>query len=107
VTEPYRGENYRECPLCGCPHRAGAVTCDGCGQNLDERPDLDSIREEYARRKRHRMLAAAGGGVMLGLNVALFHGAAYVLFAPFGWLAWNEIRLRHLRRALDRATGKT
>ena len=51
--------------------------------------------------------AAACVAAMIAINVALFHGGAFVLvFAPVGWFGWNEVRLHHLRRALDRAAGK-
>jgi hypothetical protein len=107
VTEPYRGENSRDCPLCGLPHRIAAVTCDQCGQRLDERPDLDALRAEYNRRKRDRLAAIATIVTMLGLNIALFRGAAYVvLVAPVGWVGWNEVRLRFVRKALDRASAR-
>jgi len=104
VLEPYRGRRVIECPLCGLLHRAGTVTCDGCGYRLDERPNLDVLRAEYRRRKRARLVAAACIVATLGLNLALFRGTVVlVVVAPLGWFGWNEVRLRYLRRALDRA----
>jgi hypothetical protein len=89
-----------ECPLCGVPHRVGAVNCDGCGHPLGVRPDFDAMRDEYE-------LAAAAIVAMVALNVLLFGGAGYIIAtAPIGWLAWSWMRFRVLKRALAReATG--
>jgi hypothetical protein len=108
VIEPYRGGNVIECPLCGLPHRPGAVFCDACGQRLDSRPDLDELRAEYRRRKQTRLVAAACVVGMLVLNFVVFRGTVFiVVFAPVGWFGWNEVRIGQLRKALDRAAQKS
>ncbi len=92
-----------ECALCGVPHRAGAVTCDGCGHPLDERPDYDEMRFQYARCKRDMALAAAAIAGMITLNAVLFGGAGYVIAtAPLGWFGWSWLRFRALKKALER-----
>jgi hypothetical protein len=107
VLEPYRGPRVIECPLCGLLHRADAVACDRCGHRLGERPDLAALRAEYRRRKRARLVAAACIAAMLGLNFALFRGTVIIIVvAPLGWFGWNEVRLRYVRRALDRAAQR-
>jgi hypothetical protein len=95
-----------ECPLCGVPHRLGAVTCDGCGQPLHERPDVAALKEEYARRKRDIALSVVAIVAMIALNDAVFGGAGFVIStAPLGWLGWSLIRFRTLKRALARQPG--
>jgi hypothetical protein len=104
VLEPYRGSRVIECPLCGLPHRKGAVVCDGCGQRLDRRLDLDELRHEYRRRKWTRFVAAACVLGALWFNLVWLRGGVLiVVVAPIGWFGWNEVRIRHLRRALERA----
>ena len=92
------------CPLCDLAHRAGAVTCDGCGQALHEKPNLDQMRTECALRKRNMILAVAAIVGMLVLNVALVgHVGGFVIAtAPLGWFLWSLIRFRALNRKLAR-----
>jgi hypothetical protein len=90
------------------PHRAGAVTCDGCGGRLDVVPDFAELRDEYARRKRDMTLAVALIVGMIVLNDLAFGGAGFVIStAPIGWFVWSLVRFRALKGALARQNART
>jgi hypothetical protein len=101
MVEP--SEAIIECPLCGCPHREAANTCDACGQDLRSPPNIGAMKDEYARRRRDLALALAAIGAMVALNLAFFGGAGFILLvAPFVWLIRSWIRGRALRARLAR-----
>ena len=92
------------CPLCELPHRQGAVTCDGCGQVLSERPDFKAMNAEYRDRKRDVAIALS---LIIGMIVVNFTlvghvGGFVIVTAPLGWLLWSWMRCRVLRQRLER-----
>jgi hypothetical protein len=103
MKTPYREEATIKCPLCGLPHRIGAVRCVACRQPLDEQPNVGAMKDELARRKRDAMIAVLVIAGMLALNVWVFGGGGFILvFAPIGWLYWSLVRARVLRKAMAR-----
>jgi hypothetical protein len=104
MSGAYRDKNIILCPLCGVPHRLGAVRCESCGQQLNAPVDLAALDDEARRHRANIVKAAFGIAAMIALNVACIgHAGGFVIVtAPLGWLVWSVARYRAIRRRLTR-----
>ena len=77
---------YFDMELCGLPHAAGAVTCDGCDHVLGESVNVGRMRDELALRKKQIFASVVLILSMIVLNLEFFGRAGFiVVVAPFAW----------------------
>ncbi len=89
------------CDLCRLPHRVGTAWCDECGHKLGTRPNWEALEQEIPGLRMKVALGFLAIAAMIGINVAVFGGAGYVIvLAPIAWIAQSGYRHSILTKRL-------
>ena len=94
------------CDLCRLPHRPGTLLCEDCGHELGTPPNWHALEQELPRLRASIALGFLALAGTVGLNLALFGGAGYVvLLAPIGWIVQGGYRYAILTKRLTARHG--